>query len=77
MQLKGFKTDEYDLVIYGSTANGLALRNDADLDLSLMIPKINKVEEIKSTIVQILKVINNDDSFRERYNVKVINATFG
>ena len=28
---------EFDLVIYGSSANGLALRGDSDLDLSLVI----------------------------------------
>lgn len=27
----------YDLVIYGSSANGLALSGDSDLDLSLVI----------------------------------------
>lgn len=41
MKAKGFNDDDYNLIIYGSTANGLALRNDSDLDLSLLIPKIN------------------------------------
>jgi len=36
---KAMKTLNYkfDLVIYGSTANGLSLRGDSDLDLSLVI----------------------------------------
>lgn len=29
---------KFKLLLYGSTVNGLALRNDSDLDLSLFIP---------------------------------------
>jgi hypothetical protein len=37
---------EYELVIYGSSANGLALRsNNSDLDLSLVIYNLPKFEK--------------------------------
>jgi len=37
---------EYELVLYGSSANGLALRsNNSDLDLSLVIYNLPKFEK--------------------------------
>jgi hypothetical protein len=45
MQKKGF---QYELVIYGSSANGLALRsNNSDLDLSLVIYNLPEFDSIK------------------------------
>lgn len=35
---------EFDLVIYGSTVNGLAVRGDSDLDLSLVIHNLPHVD---------------------------------
>ncbi len=35
---------EYDLLIYGSSINGLALRGNSDLDLSLIIHNLPEFE---------------------------------
>lgn len=44
---------QFDLVIYGSTANGLSIRGDSDLDLSLVIhnfpPEVESKDKTQQT----------------------------
>lgn len=68
---------QYDLVIYGSSANGLALRGDSDLDLSLVIHNLPKFEDpfkqaahIESVLREVITVIRENSHFRERFKTE-------
>lgn len=78
---------EYDLLIYGSSINGLALRGHSDLDLSLIIQNLPEFEngELKANndkeiLKEIILTINSEKSFVERFTVdsaQVITTSFG
>jgi hypothetical protein len=84
MQQLGY---EHDLLIYGSSMNGLALRGHSDLDLSLVIKNLpefkngeEKSQNDKFILRQIILTINSEKSFIERFtseSAEVITTSFG
>jgi hypothetical protein len=84
MQQLGY---EHDLLIYGSSINGLALRGHSDLDLSLVIKNLpefktgeEKSQNDKFILRQIILTINSEKSFIERFtseSAEVITTSFG
>ena len=83
MQKKGF---QYELVIYGSSANGLALRsNNSDLDLSLVIYNLPEFDSIKKRSDEYDKILNDilleidkNRAYSEKFNKSpVLTVAFG
>jgi DNA polymerase sigma len=78
---------QYDLVIYGSSANALALRGDSDLDLSLIIHNLPKLENtfkqaelIETILSDVISVIKGNPLFKERFKTdseKIVLNSFG
>ena len=55
MERLGYK---FDLIIYGSSVNGLALRGDSDLDLSLVVhnlPELPSMQDQEQSVRHLLE----------------------
>ncbi len=60
----------HNLVIYGSSVNGLALRGDSDLDLSLIVHNmpeakdmIEKEMHVKLILEEVIRVLKTEKQF--------------
>ena len=65
---------EHDLLIYGSSINGLALRGNSDLDLTLIIQNLpefksgeEKATNDKRILTEIILTISSEKAFLERF----------
>lgn len=84
MRENGYK---HDLLIFGSSANGLALRDHSDLDLSVIIHNLpeltdgkDKAELNQKILLQIIETIDSDLEYSERFSSNkdnIISASFG
>jgi len=76
---------QFDLVIYGSTANGLSIRGDSDLDLSLVIHNFpesvdgkDKAALTKLILEKVAMHIRLSSKYSEQFNVgDLLTSSFG
>lgn len=76
---------QFDLVIYGSTANGLSIRGDSDLDLSLVIHNFpleadgkDKAQQTKHVLEQVALHIRQSSKYSSDFAVgDLVVSSFG
>lgn len=72
--LQKSEVDNYTLLIYGSTTNGLACKGGSDLDLSLTIPTLETglfldQEQLQLYFTAIQKELNDELYIKDNHEV--------